>query len=325
MTIEVDLPLEHVLERPREAEVDDLLALVHACDIASIGFADFTADDVREWLSAPFTKPDVDGWTVRDRHGGLVAWAYIDSSYGERKEDGIVYVHPDADPALFRPLIDLLVQRSAERATAADRADHDLLIVAVNDPPLERAAAAAGAHKARTFARMRRELDGTEGGLPIPEGVTVTGIDPDDEVQMREFHAVYTESFASHFGFEPSSYEAWRAHLSNAAGTPYDQWRAGHADGAMVGVMQAADMTAEGGGWVRNLGVRPAYRGRGVARTLLDQAFAVFHDRGFTWAGLGVDIANETGAYRLYESVGMDVLFKADYWELTVPAATPVG
>jgi ribosomal protein S18 acetylase RimI-like enzyme len=85
--------------------------------------------------------------------------------------------------------------------------------------------------------------------------------------------------------------------------------------------MQAADMASDGGGWVRNLGVRPAYRGRGVARALLDQAFAIFHSRDFAWAGLGVDTQNETGAYRLYESVGMYVQYSADAWSVTVPAA----
>jgi len=86
-------------------------------------------------------------------------------------------------------------------------------------------------------------------------------------------------------------------------------------DGAVVGVLQAADRSADGGGWVRNLGVLTAHRGRGIARVLLDRAFATFHARGFTWAGLGVDRANETGAHRLYESAGMRLQFQADAWE----------
>lgn len=320
-TTDVSLPSGHMLERPRTDAVGEMLAVVEACDLAAIGFVDFTVDDVHEWLDAPFTTPDDDGWIVRDTGGRLVAWAYIESSYGERKEDANLYVHPAADRALYPPLAELLVQRAAERAAAAGRADHELLFWSVNDPPLEQAAAGVGAHKARTFARMRRELDGTEGGLPLPVGVTIAGVDVEDEAQMREFHAVYVESFASHFGFEPNTHDAWRAHLKAAKGTPYDQWLVARADGVVVGVMQAGDMAAEGGGWVRNLGVLTAYRGRGVARALLDQAFAVFHARGFTWAGLGVDTQNETGAYRLYESVGMHVQYQADAWAVTVQAA----
>ena len=321
MAAEVALPPGHVLERPRAAEVDEMLALVHACDVAAIGFPDFTADDVREWLDAPFTTPDADGWTVRDDQGRLVAWAYLDNQYGERGDDGTIYLHPDADPSLYRPLVDLLVNRCAERAAAAGRADHDLVFWSTNEPVLAQTVAAIGARKARTFARMQRGLDGSEGPLPLPDGVGIAGVDHEDEAQMRAFHGVYVEAFAGHYGFERSTYEAWRASLAAAPGTPYDQWLVASADGAVVGVMQAADRAEEGGGWVRNLAVLATYRGRGIARVLLDQAFALFHARGFTWAGLGVDLENETGAYRLYESVGMHVQFEADAWELTVPAA----
>ena len=321
MTIEAALPPGHVLDRPGAADVDAILAVVHACDIAAIGFPDFNADDVREWLDAPFTSPDADGWVVRDAHGDLVAWAYLDNSYGGRNEDASVYLHPEADQALYAPLVDLLVERGGERAAAAGHADHELVFWCTNEVVLEATVAAAGARKVKTFAQMRRQLDGTEGGLPLPDGVTISGVDPDDEAAMREFHAVYQASFAVHFSFEPSAYEAWRAHLTAAVGTPYDQWLVARADGVVVGVMQAADRDEDGGGWVRNLGVLPAARGRGIARALLDQAFAVFHARGYTWAGLGVDLQNETGAYRLYESVGMQILYKADAWEIVVPAA----
>lgn len=305
------------------AEVDDLLRLVHACDVAAVGFADFAAEDVREWFDAPFTRPDVDGWTVRDGRGRLAAWAYLESSYGERGEDGAVYVHPEADPALHRPLVDLLVRRSAERAAEAGRVDHELVFWCTNEPGLTAAVAAAGAHKARTFAQMRRDLDGTEGRLPVPDGVRVDGVDPADEDQMRAFHAVYVDAFTGHYGVDRSSYEAWRANVAAAPGTPYDQWLVARVDGSVVGVLQAADRSPDGGGWVRNLGVIAAHRGRGIARVLLDHAFATFHQRGDTWAGLGVDRENETGAYRLYESVGMRLQYQAEAWELTVPAADP--
>jgi ribosomal protein S18 acetylase RimI-like enzyme len=189
-----------------------------------------------------------------------------------------------------------------------------------NEPVLAQTVASIGAIKARTFARMRRDLDGTEGRLPIPAGVTLAGVDPENEPLMREFHTVYIEAFAGHYAVEPSTYEAWRANLAAAPGTPYDQWLVARVGESVVGVLQAADMSAEGGGWVRNLAVLESYRGRGIAKTLLDQALADFHARGFAWAGLGVDVQNETGAYRLYESVGMRVLFEADAWELTVPS-----
>jgi ribosomal protein S18 acetylase RimI-like enzyme len=60
-----------------------------------------------------------------------------------------------------------------------------------------------------------------------------------------------------------------------------------------------------GGGWVDALGVRRAYRGRGLAKALLYRTFGEFHARGVNRISLGVDAQNPTGATKLYESVGM--------------------
>ena len=46
-------------------------------------------------------------------------------------------------------------------------------------------------------------------------------------------------------------------------------------------------------------------RGRGIGAALLDTSFSAFEERGLSLARLNVDSANETGAVRLYERVGM--------------------
>ena len=61
-------------------------------------------------------------------------------------------------------------------------------------------------------------------------------------------------------------------------------------------------------GWVQLLGVRQAWRGRGLGHALLLTAFEALRERGQRRAGLGVDAENPTGATRLYESVGMRVI-----------------
>jgi ribosomal protein S18 acetylase RimI-like enzyme len=52
---------------------------------------------------------------------------------------------------------------------------------------------------------------------------------------------------------------------------------------------------------VHVLGVRPAWRKRGLATALLRHIFRDFQQRGATRVGLGVDGENTTGAVRLYE------------------------
>jgi mycothiol synthase len=53
----------------------------------------------------------------------------------------------------------------------------------------------------------------------------------------------------------------------------------------------------------------------------LATAFATYAAKGRWAAGLGVDLTNPTGAYRLYESVGMRPVYEADMCERTVRAA----
>jgi mycothiol synthase len=56
------------------------------------------------------------------------------------------------------------------------------------------------------------------------------------------------------------------------------------------------------------LGVRTPWRKRGIGLALLQHAFTEFHRRGEPHVGLGVDADNPTGATRLYEKAGMQVL-----------------
>jgi ribosomal protein S18 acetylase RimI-like enzyme len=60
-------------------------------------------------------------------------------------------------------------------------------------------------------------------------------------------------------------------------------------------------------GWIKDLAVVPAARGRGLGELLLRHAFARLYERGVRRVGLKVDANNPTSALRLYERVGMRV------------------
>ena len=73
-------------------------------------------------------------------------------------------------------------------------------------------------------------------------------------------------------------------------------------------------------GWVGSIGVRPAWRGRGLGLALLRESFERFRQTGETTVALGVDAQNATGATRLYERAGMHVLYQADLWRKEIRA-----
>ena len=80
-------------------------------------------------------------------------------------------------------------------------------------------------------------------------------------------------------------------------------WRIVRAgDEVVAGAICEADRY--GGGWVTVLFTRRPWRGRGLGRALLRDAFQKFRGRGERNVGLGVDAENAS-AFRLYESAGM--------------------
>ncbi|MGH8869520.1 MAG: GNAT family N-acetyltransferase, partial [Actinomycetes bacterium] len=113
----------------------------------------------------------------------------------------------------------------------------------------------------------------------------------------------------------------WVVHMSSTSTTDPTQWFVARVDGEPAGlVMGAEQWVEENGGWVKILGVLPAYRGRGLGRLLLRHAMADMARRGRTRAGLGVDTGNETGALALYESLAFAPVYSSDIWRRVVPA-----
>ena len=71
----------------------------------------------------------------------------------------------------------------------------------------------------------------------------------------------------------------------------------------MAGAICRAD--AYGGGWVDVLYTRAPWRRRGVGEALLASSLAKLWALDRPSIGLGVDAASDTGAFRLYERMGM--------------------
>jgi ribosomal protein S18 acetylase RimI-like enzyme len=153
-----------------------------------------------------------------------------------------------------------------------------------------------------------------------PEGVELEPFD--SATDWEEWHSIFNASFADHWGHERRSLEDFRAAVETMDEPELDRWRFARVDGRRAGVCQASGRYSDrGGGWILNLGVLREARGRGVGRYLLEHALAAYAADGRTWAGLGVDTENVSGALRLYESVGMTPALQIDAYERRVAAA----
>jgi ribosomal protein S18 acetylase RimI-like enzyme len=314
-----ELPRGWHARRPTLDDVPEILKLAHASDVAAVGEPDFTTEAVREALTGPNTDMARDCWVMVDEQGDIVGWAYPENATGGPREFIEVYIWPGRGVPALRPLLDLMLQRVTERGRALG---HDPYEVRAGGIPTERAwietLTDAGFTFLKQHARMTMSLADVAATPPTPPGVTVRPVRAGDDAEMRRFHAVIEEAFRDS-DHRATDYRTWRTVFESEATVSFDEWFVGEVDGALAGVLQSSDSSAEDGeGWVKYLAVLRPYRRRGVGEALLRRAFSAYAGKGRSHAGLGVDLANPTRAARLYRAVGMHPLYEANIYQRTI-------
>jgi mycothiol synthase len=320
--VTAELPAGWTTRRPTLADVPEILTVVEASDIAAIGQPDVNAEEVEETLKGPNFDPAKDSWLALDPTGRVAAWAYIENQSGGPRDNIDVYAHPEWGPPAQGPLLDLLLARVAERATEAGVEHRPTRGGAI---PTETRyldlLRSRGFVWIKRYARMSVALTGDEQPPKLPADVSIRTVRPDDDADLRTFSAILDTAFQDLSDYQPISYENFRERIAALSSVSWDEWFVAEVDGTPAGILQSADIGKEDGdGSVRNLAVDRAYRGRGLGRLLLQTAFACYTAKGLRTAGLGVDLTNPTGAYALYEGVGMSVSYEIDILERMVPA-----
>lgn len=333
------LPPGWTIRRPTLDDLPAILAMVHASDMAAVGEADFTPDEVREALTDPGTDMNRDSWVALDETGTIVGWTYPHNANGGDRDFIEVYVWPSLGLPAQRPLLELILARAAERGAELG---HQVYTVRAGAVPSEKdyidLLAENGFVFNRQHCRMRMSLEGVSPTPPEPpSGVTIRPLRHDDEAEMRRFHQVIEEAFrdTDHLAV---GYDAWRRQVDTEPTKTWSEWlvalvdgdqagaaggtlvggdQAGAVGGELAGVLQSAD-GEEGEGWVKRLAVSRHHRRHGVGEALLRHALAVYAANGRERAGLGVDMANPTRAVQLYLAVGLTPLYQANIYEKTL-------
>jgi mycothiol synthase len=311
----LDGPL--TVRAPPEADVPALLRLMSACDLAAVGFVDTEEADVRFWLSVPGVDLSRDAWLVLAADE-VVGFAVLATGHAAPGHQAEIYRHPDSGAAVASVLVDRVEQRAAE--VAAGARDHPLTVGSwqtVGDGAVSAELRRRGWGVVRRFSRMGIELSDQEPDVPeSPVGVTIAPVTTGDDRTV--LYHVITEAFANHFGHQHGSYEEWLDRHRQRAGYNESAWLLAKVDGQPAAGLVGQTMSDLG--FVAQLGTRVEFRGRGLARLLLQTAFRLFHRLGYRQVALGVDSANETGALELYESVGMQVLFQSELLQTVLDA-----
>jgi mycothiol synthase len=297
------------LRPPTDGDFDAMLELMNAHQLAAFGEADVTAEELRLWLTTPYVVVE-DDLRVLERDGRLIGYADVDAT---RDDPPLwwcdVKVAPDADAAEVLPQLVGWLEERTERGrlrvwTSAD----DARVVDV----LGRLGFAAIRHS----YRMDIDLSGDERVPEWPDGISVRAASDDDQKLVYE---AVVEVWQDTNDPMDETFDEWAHwHVGTSAYDP-SLWFLAFAAGELAGFSVARqDPVDETAGYVALLGVRRAWRRRGLGEALLLQSFTEFRRRGYKRGTLGVDASSVTGATRLYERAGMRVYRDTVFLERTV-------
>jgi mycothiol synthase len=275
------------------ADAAAVTELVVAVESSLYGESTFSQADLQEeWSDLDLEQ----GARVVREGGRIVGYGAVHERGGTGRAEG--YVHPSArGRGIGRLLATELEEDAARRGARAMQSN-----VLEADTAGRRLFESLGYVAVRVFREMRITLDAPPPVPEWPRGLRVVPFDPEHDA--RDFHAAHQEAFAEHWGHTPRDFESWSK--SNLSSERFDPtlWcvvRAG--DQIAAGTICTGD--TYGGGFVHALFTRRPWRKQGVGTALLADVFQRFRERGERSVGLGVDAANDTGAFRLYERAGM--------------------
>jgi len=299
-------PAPSRVRAPLRADLASIVDLLNACDVAEAGRPDTTAMDVAgDWDLAGF-ELSKDAWIAEAGDGRVVGYAYTGDQVRTGELEADVWVHPEhAEPDLPRRLLGLAERRARQLASGRGYAAPTLDVFCISTNAAKRELLREhGFELRRTVLRMAVDLEANVREPIPPAGVELREFRPGED--DRAMYETMMEAFADHYRQSDEPFEAWRARqLGHGAFDP-DLWALAWAGGEPVGGLIAYDKGDLG--WIQGLGVRRAWRRRGVGGALLAHAFAKSAGRGQLRVELAVDAEGEARPLGVYERAGMGII-----------------
>ncbi|MEX2161751.1 MAG: GNAT family N-acetyltransferase [Anaerolineales bacterium] len=313
----------YTLRPVRMEDMDAVLKLLSAFSQRFMGVEEVDRLELTSFWTSPGLKLEEDLRLALNAAGEVVGYA----EFPLTDEPPVhpfswLRVHPDyLDKGVAEPLLDWLDERGR---LAVERTPADLRVSVQTFTPAN-TEALGGLLQSRDYKVIRHSFImhvKLEGNLAPP--VWPAGIELRPFVEERHLEAAYRaydESFSDHFGHVARPLEVGLKRFRHMfiEDELYDPqlmflaWEGAE----LAGISLCYPVSSEDPdmGWLALLGVRRAWRKRGLGKALLLHTFAHFARMGKKKVGLGVDASNLTGALRLYENAGMYVARQYDRYE----------
>ncbi|UQZ33400.1 GNAT family N-acetyltransferase [Paenibacillus sp. PK3_47] len=306
------LPTNVHLRHPSLDDAQAVCDLVAACDTYDLGAPDIVLDDILDMWSRMDLKNNV--WVAQDTDSALIGYAFLEED-SEEKLFSCGCVLPEArGGGVGSALIAAIEARAAslQKESGISKRLQSMIPTLCEDAV--RLLETRGFSAVRYFKRLEIRLAAAPAAVAAPEGITIAPF-----VKGRDEQAVYdayVESFADHWDFTAPSFEKWAE--KTLLPTFDEKWWliARDPEGAAAGF--ALCRMREDLLFIEQIGVRRAFRGRGIALALLKNVFNASYCSGQPHLSLGVDAANPSGAYRLYEKAGMTPAYEISIYEKAV-------
>jgi len=295
----------------RTVQWEDLEAIVQlvydVCEAEGDTSVAVTTEDLKnEWEYEGF-DPCADAFLVETSDSRAVGYAALFDVKEHCDLSGDIYIHPQfKGQGVTAALLAAMEARGQEHVQQAPAGQRVFIRAALDNKDAQGKAVfeAAGYNAVRYHWRMGIELESVPVVPSLPEGLEVRPF-----VQAEHTEAVRlarNEAFADGWGSHELSSEQFDYHNIDTPEYDPELWTVIW-DEDEVAAFSINHMRM-GIGWVRILGVRPAWRGRGLGKALMAHSFAAFYQRDVKSIGLGVDASNPTGATELYKKAGMHVV-----------------
>ena len=260
------------------------------------------AEEVRSWSRNEEIRPE---WLrVLERDGRVVGYGDIWVQDEELALDA-------AAPGCWEVFLDWAEERGRAGATRQVR------VFLPTGHELEQVVSERGYRPARSSFTMEADLVAPPTAPAQVEGIQLRAFRAEDTEAVR---VALNEAFTDDPNHHDVSRANFREFFLKGRGVDLALWTLAWDGPELAGFVlsypeRGGDTTL---GWVGTLGVRSAWRRRGLGSALLASAFLALYDRGLRRVGLGVDAENVTGALRLYERAGMRVVRRFDNWVLVL-------
>ncbi|MFC2079645.1 GNAT family N-acetyltransferase [Candidatus Bipolaricaulota bacterium] len=310
----------------RPATQDDLngvCEVIRAYSVDMFGVENDAKRNVEMTWGQPGFQVDTDTRVVATPAGRIVGYGEVEDTQAPHVRIGCwSRVHPEyRGLGLGARLLDWIEKRAREAIDRAPDGTRVTLSHGVPDADLEmqRLFKDHDFSVVRHFWRMTIELDH---GIPEPvwpDGVSVRTFMFEEDLESV-VHA-FRDSFQDHWGYVEKSFEEdlkeWDYWIRSDEEFDETLTFLAMAGDKVVGLSSCDPKHPEDPnmGLVEVLGVRRAWRRKGIALALLHHTFLEFHRRGQKRVGLGVDATSLTGANKLYAAAGMKPTRQTDFVE----------